>query len=97
MDSEDMLYMYNGISPRPKKGEILPFVPIWMDLKRYYSKWNKQTKANTVWFHLYMESVKQNKWTNRTKQKQSHSYGEQTDDWQGVEVGRGRREIGEGD
>lgn len=32
-----------------------------------------------------------------SKQKQSHGYGEQTDGCLRVEVGRGRREIGEGD
>ena len=31
-----------------------------------------QRKTNTVWFHLYMESKKQNKGTNIPKQKQSH-------------------------
>ena len=32
-----------------------------------------QTKTNTLWFHLYVESKKQNKWTNRTKQKQRNT------------------------
>ena len=33
---------------------------------RCYTKWNKSEKDK---FHLYVESKKQNKWTNRTKQK----------------------------
>ena len=37
-----------------------------------------QRKPNTVWLHLYVESKKQNKWTNITKQKLTHRYREQT-------------------
>ena len=45
----------------------------------YYAKWNKaDRKRNTVWFHLYVESKKQNKWTNKTKQERTHRYREQT-------------------
>ena len=33
-------------------------------------------KTNTVWFHLYVESEKQNKWN--IKEKQSYRYREQT-------------------
>ena len=40
-----------------------------------------QTKTNTVWFHLYVESQKQNKWTSIT-QRSSHRYREQTGDCQ---------------
>ena len=39
-------------------------------------------KTNTVWFHIYVESKKQGKWTNMKKQKQSYRYREQTDGWQ---------------
>ena len=31
----------------------------------------RRTKTNTVWFHLYVEPKKQNKWTTKTKQKQN--------------------------
>ena len=34
----------------------------------HYAKWNKTEKANTVWYHLYVESNKENKWTNITIQ-----------------------------
>ena len=52
-----------------------------------------QRKTITVWFHLYVESKKQN---TQTKQKQSHRYKEQTGGHQkggGREVGK----IGKGD
>ena len=46
-----------------------------------------QRKPNTVWLHLYVESKKQNKWTNITKQKLTHRYREQTG---GYQWGKGR-------
>ena len=30
----------------------------------YYAKWNN---TNTICFHLYVESIEQNKWTNKTE------------------------------
>ena len=54
-----------------KKNEILPFVTTWMDLEGIMLSEISQTKTNTVWFHLYVESKKQNKWTNITKHKQN--------------------------
>ena len=33
-------------------------------------------QTNTIWFHLYEESKKQNKWTNKTKWEQTHRYRE---------------------
>ena len=44
----------------------------------YYVKGNKsrQIKADTARFHLYVESKKQNKRTNISKQKQNHRYRE---------------------
>ena len=46
--------------------------------REYYSKLNKaDRKENTECFHLYMQPKNQNKWTNMTKQKQSHRYREQ--------------------
>ena len=32
-----------------------------------YAKWNKSEKDKTIWFHLYVDSKKQNKWTHETK------------------------------
>ena len=33
----------------------------------YYTRWNtiSQRKTNTIWFHLYVETKEQNKWTNK--------------------------------
>ena len=46
---------------------------MWVDLEG-----NKLEKTITVWFHFNVESKKQNKWTNKTKQQQTHRYKEQT-------------------
>ena len=51
-------------------------------LRRYYAKWNKSKRERQIWFHLYMEFKKQRKWTNITKQKQSHRHREQTGGYQ---------------
>ena len=42
-----------------------------------YVKWNKSEKDKYCIFHSYVESKKQNKWTNITKQNQTHRYREQ--------------------
>ena len=36
-----------------------------------------QVKTNTVRFHLYVDSKKQNKWKHIAKRKQSYEYREQ--------------------
>ena len=56
-----------------KKNEILPFAPTWVELEVTMLSEIRQRKANTMWFHLYVESKKQNKQI-RTK---FISYGEQ--------------------
>ena len=30
----------------------------------YYAKWNNSDKDKTIWFHLYVESIRQYKLTN---------------------------------
>ena len=78
-----------------KKNEILPFVTTWMDLECIMLSEISQIKTNTTWSHLYVESKKQNKPTNKTKQKQTHRYRGQMGDCQ---RGRSRgSKIGEGD
>ena len=65
-----------------KKNEILSFVTTWIDLKSIILSEITQRKTNTVCFHLYMESKKQDKWTNIAKQKETHRYREQTSSYQ---------------
>ena len=55
-----------------KKNEILPFVATWMDLEGVMLSEISQRKANTVWIHLYVESIKYSKLMNITKKKQTH-------------------------
>ena len=70
--------MYDAILlSHKKKKEILPFGTTWMDLECIMLSEIKR-KTNTVWFHIYVECKKQNKWTNITKQKKSYRYIEQT-------------------
>ena len=77
-----------------KKNEILPFATTWMDLEGIMLSEISQTKTNTVCYHLYDEI--KNKRMYITKQKQTHSYREQTGGCQWGE-GRGRGKIGVGD
>ena len=39
-----------------KKNEILPFAVTWMDLENIMPSEISQKKANTAWYHLYVES-----------------------------------------
>ena len=57
-----------------KKNGILPSVTTWMDLEGAMLNERSQRKTNTVCFHLYVETKKQNKRSNITKQKQTHIY-----------------------
>ena len=87
------IHTYNGILAI-EKNEILPFVTTWTDLESIKPSEISQKKTNTVWFHLYVGSKKQNKWTNITKEKQNQAQNKQVVA-QG-EAYRGR-EISEGD
>ena len=44
-----------------KKNEVLPIAATWMDLEGIMLSEISQRKTNTVRFHLYVESKKQNK------------------------------------
>ena len=41
-----------------KKDEIVPFVTTWVNLAGIMLNEINQRKINTVWFHLYVESLK---------------------------------------
>ena len=43
------------------KNKMLPFVTTWMDQEGILLSEISQTKQNTIWFHLYVESKTQNK------------------------------------
>ena len=60
-----------------------------VDLKR--DMLSEMSKTSTIWFHLHMESNKQNKWKN--KQNQTDRYREQTGGCQ-REKGVGVRQNG---
>ena len=70
-----------------KKNEIMPSAATQVDLEITILIELSQTENDsTVWFHIYVESQKQNKWTNITKQKLSHRYREQRSGCQWEEV-----------
>lgn len=48
------------------KNEILPFATMWMKLEGTVLSKITQRKKD-IWFHLYSEIKKQNKWTNKVK------------------------------
>ena len=41
-----------------KKNEIMPFAAKWMDLEIIILTEVSQTKTNIIWYHLYVESKK---------------------------------------
>ena len=51
-----------------KRNEIFPFATTWTNLEGIMLSETSQRKTNTAWFHLYVDSKKQNKWTNLTKE-----------------------------
>ena len=73
MNKEAVAYIYNSAI---NKKAVFPFVTTWIDLEGIMFSEISQTKTNPVWFYLYVDSKKQNKGTNRTKEKQTHSYRE---------------------
>ena len=58
MDKEDVVHIYNGILLSHKKNEILSFAKTWMDLESVTLSEISQTKTNTLYHHLYVESKK---------------------------------------
>ena len=71
--SEDVVYIYIYTHTHTQWNiaqsyKILPFVTKWMDLEGIMLSEISQRKANTVGFHLYVESKIQNKEKNIRKQ-----------------------------
>ena len=56
MDKEDVVDIYNGILLSHKKNEIMLSAATWMDLEIMILSEARERKANTVWYHLYVES-----------------------------------------
>ena len=50
-----------------RKKEFLPFVAAWMYLESIMLSEVSQRKINTIWFHFYVESEEQYKWSNKTE------------------------------
>ena len=61
-----------------KKNEILPSATTWTALEGIMLSKISQRNTNTVGFHLDVETKKQNKGTNITKQKWTNKHREQT-------------------
>ena len=56
------------------KNEILPFTTAWMDLEGIRQSEFSQTKTNTIWSHLYVESKKQTKQNKNRLREQRSGY-----------------------
>ena len=48
MDKEDVVHIYNGLSPI-KKNEIVPFAEMWMDLDTVTQSEVRKRKTNIVY------------------------------------------------
>ena len=93
MDKKDVEHIHNGILLNHKKNEIMPFSATWIDLEIIILSEVSQTKADIIWYHLYVESKKilMNLFT---KQKQSYRYRTQTYSYQRGKMGVGRDKLG---
>ena len=81
-----------------KKNKILLLTAIWVDLEGIILNEITQRKANTIWYHLYVESKRKDKlvmW--QKKKKEIHIYREKTSGDQcvcvGGNTGMGEREV----
>ena len=63
MDKEDVSHKYTmEYYLVIKKSEIMPFPTTWVDLEIIILSEVSQTKKN-IWYHLFVKSKKQYKWT----------------------------------
>ena len=89
LGKEHVVHVYNGILLSHKRKEIMQFAATWMQLEIIILSEVSQRKTNIIWYHLYMESNK-----NDTKQKKTHrfqnqSYGYHRQNFWGREESRG--------
>ena len=61
MDKENVVHTYNGYY-----SVIIKMVSCHLQQYGWKSE-IRQRKANTIWFHLFVESTKQNKGTDKTE------------------------------
>ena len=52
------IHTHNAILLSHNKNEIMLFAAIWMDLEIIILNEVSQTKTNIIWYHLYVESKK---------------------------------------
>ena len=65
---------WNTTQPE-NKSEIMPFAATWVDLEMIILSGISYRKANTIWYHLYVESKYD---TDKLFMKQAHRHGKQT-------------------
>ena len=72
-DTHRDTHEYSGTLLNHKKWNFAIYNNMDNWIEGYYTNWNvKQSKTNTVWCYLYVESGKYNKLVNITKKKQTH-------------------------
>ena len=93
MDKEDAVWIYCTMEyySAIKKNEIMPFAATWMNLEIIILSEISQSKTNTIWYHLYVESKKITQVSFFTQQKQTHRYRKQTYGYQRGKIGEGGR------
>jgi len=55
MDKEDVVHIYNGILPSPKKNGIMPIAATWMQPEIIILSEVRKRKTYAM-YHLYVES-----------------------------------------
>ena len=63
MAKEDVVHIYNRTLLSHKKEQNNPFAATWMDLEIIILSEVRPRKTNIIWYHLYVESKKEYKWT----------------------------------
>ena len=57
-NKKDLVYIHNVILLNHKRNEIMPSSATWIDLEIIILSEVSQTKADLIWYHLYVESKK---------------------------------------
>ena len=61
--TDEWIKMWHGIVLSHKRNEILPFAMTWSQLQSITLREMSARETIIIWFHVYVEFKKQNKWT----------------------------------
>ena len=63
IDKKDVVHVYSEILHSQQEDEIMAFAATWMQLAIIILSEVSKKKTNTIWYHPYVESKIQHKWT----------------------------------